>query len=425
MTDKNFGDTTPKVFETQLRDFLSVGRVQSLAAGAAVISDKEVWEQFCRENELRTFEIVRIPTESYEATARETLSEEDKRKTFEARQLAYRIRDRVTLEVVKRSFAAVEVTEEELKGRWMEDRDALYVRRPANADAEAVYFTLDERREQVTADVKEDKLLAEMKSLAASAAEAKEAAEGEFKLASIVPPAEAHLYEVIETDPIERFKESEADPRVRNDPEFQQLLSQFSTLQEGQIGDEPVIVSDGIYVYRITSKLPSEAAKFENVGERLVDDAVKDKKADLAKEYAAEWRTKALDDEAVTMTSFATDEGHKLIATPAIGRSESAKVKDGDAAIIGASLIVSRGFQLAEPGEISEPFASYDNREVYLVRYVSRQDPTSEKFAAQQERIERQLTSAKQQEIVEAYAESVRTRADRRDTVFDEAPAAP
>ncbi|MCA8960235.1 MAG: SurA N-terminal domain-containing protein [Planctomycetes bacterium] len=411
LTDPKFCNSSPKVFERQIRDFLTVQKLQSIPVQAAVVSESEIWKKFCEENEERTFDIVRVSTESFAQAAAELLTEDDKRAAFEKYKVRYRVRDRVVLEVAKRSYDSVPVTEEELKKRWDEDKDALYIKtRSANPDQEPhTYFTIDERREELTRDVREEKLKKQMEEYLAAAKVQKESMDLSTFDWSTVPASEP--VEIFDVGPIERFKESLADERVRNDPEFQSLLARFGQLEEGQLCDAPVVVPDGVFVYAVKSKLPAEDAKFEDVGIELLNDARKDKKVALAVQMLEEWKSE-IEAGTATLESKAEANDYDVLHVGPVSRRQAAQLKDDQGQMIpGASSILYQGFQITEKGTLSAPVTAPTKTEAYLVRYVDRQDPTSKDYASRRDQIEKQLLAAKRQELAKAYADELRARA--------------
>ncbi len=419
LTDPKFGKTTPKIFERQLRDGLTVGMVKQMAYNAATVAEKDIWERFCTENELRKFDILTAPTSSFEQEARESLTDDEKQAAYQKYQFKYRLNNRLQFEVAKRSFDSVKATQEEIAQRYEEDKDTLYIktRSPNIAETPHTYFTLAERGEAVAHDVRQDKLRKLMTDFLTDATSQRDQLGAAFTLAGAIKPEEAHLFEVFTPDAIERGKEREADERIRNDPEFQTILSAFLDANVGDLSDDPIAVTDGVFVWRIVEKLPSEAAKYEDVIDKVVEDAVSDKRLELAKTKLGEWKTAIESDEAVTLETVAAEHGLKIVSPEPVNSRQFNLLKVDSKQIPGAASIVREGFQLAEAGTLTPPVSAFNKEEVYLARFAGRVDPTSEAFEQQRERLQRLVLNEKKVELLEAYTADVRARADRQDVV--------
>lgn len=422
-----------------LRRQLTAHKVKELVMGAVEVSEADVYELFREQQALRELAFVRVPIERFREQAEsEEPTEEQYRLTYDRHQSEFDIPNQLAIEYARIKSSEIPVTDEEIEARYELDKDVVYVQKPTqkpedteNPDAPddpetKTYRPLADVRDQVIRDVRNEKQRTMIREAHAKAQELYAArAEGDPPFDLLAAFGEhADLVEVEKTELFSQKEIFSLPEEIRNKPVLDSLFAptRFDVLEVGMIGSAPVFMVTGPFIYRVAEKAAGDIRPFDEVDrEALKTKWVSERTYELAEEYVAEWRQKIIDDESVTLESFAKDENYTVHTAGPIKRTESSKITVDGRPLPGAAALSSRIFQLAEPGDLTEPVPGANRQEVLLGKYVARHDPNSADFAQFKDRLRQQVEFTKQQEAWNEFRRIAEEKADpRRPTVEGE-----
>lgn len=421
-----------------LRNQLTAHKVKELVTGAVKVSEADVYERFRQQQALRELAFVRVPIERFREQAEsEEPTEEQYRLTYDRHQSEFDIPNQLAIEYARIKSSELPVTDEEIEAKYEQDKDVLYVQKPTQKpdpdnpdtpdDPETkTYKPLDEVRAEVTRDVRNVKQRTIIREAHAKAEELfQEQAEGDPPFDLLAAFGDNAQY--VEVEKTELFTQKEIfslPEEIRNKPVLDSLFTptRFDVLEVGDLGSSPVFMVTGPFIYRVAGKSEAEVRPFADVDrEALKSKWVSERTYQLAEEYVAEWRQRIIDDEAVTLESFANDENYTVHTAGPIKRNESTKITVDGRPLPGAAVLATRIFQLAEPGDLTDPVPGSNRQEVLLGKYVARHDPNSADFAQFKQSLEQQELREKQMDAWQEFRRIAEEKADpRRPTVEDE-----
>ncbi|MEE8142195.1 MAG: hypothetical protein V3T77_03775, partial [Planctomycetota bacterium] len=294
---------TVKQFEELFLEFLLVEKLLSIVGNAAVVSTKDVYEEFLRQNEKRILEFVRVPVERFLDAAREAVSDQDIEQVYDEDPFVFERPLSIQLEVVKVKpetlATVVEPSDAEILERYERDKATLHLKGGevsfATIEWEDDFLPLEDVSGQVIASIRKEKIeLREQEILNTALENAKGlAATGDFEWEVAVGEDVAQV-EIFKT---EFFSENEiptVDERFRNDAVLRELFLSPNRLkldiEQGWVGEEVVNLNSGSYIFRVSAIRKRYVPLIKECRDEIVEVAKKEKALQLSQDHVKQWK---------------------------------------------------------------------------------------------------------------------------------------
>ena len=432
LRSNNIGlDISIEDFEATLARGKRVEKLLRSVQASAVVSEKEIYEEFEEQQQLRVLEIVRVPAEGFLEQARAAVAGDTDylEDTYYQNKASFTLPDRVQLEVLKVDSVNLNLSfnpsDDELRAQYERDKNSLYVSSTGfdldlEVDPDGPYQSFEEVKADVLAAMRTrysgDKEVSILDDALAEAKRRKDAGETGFALLDLVPEPQRDIVQVITTEVFGADDIGTLPESIRNEPRLQTLFLGFAELQDGDFCEKPVPLSDGNFIYRIAAKHPIEDLDYDPEMEDLLKLAAENKSGELALEHLQGW-VKKLEAEGSedTLDSLAQAENYTLTTLEVATRSDWATIQVDAKPLASAFDILKNGFDIAEVGQVGEPLLARDGSEAYLVRLEETQKPDSSGFETRRASLRNSVLRRKQLAAEESFMSALNERANSKD----------
>ncbi len=439
----NFGiKMSKKEFEETVIGSLRIQELVRSVVSAAVVTEKEIFDEYSTQNERRVLDLIQVPIEMYMEEARELVTPDDIEATYNENPERFVLQNRLSVEVARIDRAALqrltsyEPTAEEVEARYEKDKDTLWrVRRPENyvapedATPEDDYRPLIDVFDAVVRAVTRDHATVEEARLLQDALDQLNAMKD---LGESVPMEQAfpdglEYIQIRQLAPFVQREVSLLDDEVKNPAAYATFFLQERALpgsvKPGDLYDSIAENSQGKFIIRVIEMLPERTMTFDEA----IEDALKVSEETQAKKLMAEgvevWLQRVRDEE-VTLEEMAQDLNLTIHEMEPVSRSQSFNLKIDNRVIDARVEVIADAFMIEEQGDVVGPVTSDLAVSGYVIRLKGIEAPDMELFDVLRIGTESRLIRAKQQALLDAYEIDRMAAADIK--VFqDEGPAVP
>lgn len=414
-------------YEDLLREVLTKEKVIRAYSITVPVSEREVYEEYERQNQLRVLDLVRLSTESFLAEARTQAAADEARLRdyYEANGVLFRTGDQVQLEIAQVTPAGrnqFEPSEELLQQIYERDKELRFKAPVAAADPAAPtadpppaeYKAFEDVRSELMATARYEQMNTELNAALQEGKRRSEAGE-EFAL----PDLFGSYVVCVEVTTTGWFGSAEVPTlpaSYRNDARLRELFFRFQELQPGMFGNSIVPLGAGDYIYRIHAVRAAQQPEFDESREQVVEKVALEIAGELAMQKLTDWTARLQAEPDITLASLAESENLKVHRTEPVGRSDFGKLRVDERMIGGAFGVLTAAFEIPEVGKVSEPVVAPDNSEVYLVALVETRPPDSGRYEQQRTSL---LNTLRNERIEFASAEFLRKlQAEANVTMF-------
>lgn len=430
-------------FEDLARENLVIAKLVDLVAGGAIVPESEVFADYQIQNQRRLLEWIRVPVDRFEEEAKKGVGEDDLRRVYDENPSQYKREAEVQIQAfkVKREArsAAKAITDEAIQARYERDKE-LYRKRkpkpnptdekkpeaapaestepsdsPPSEPAEDEFESVDEVRDKIRKSIVEEEE-AELLRKVLSAAAALPKPGGDTPAPDIDLAAtlgeDAQFVESVKTGLFGRSTIKDVAESLKNNAELLKLLASLDRghIGEGDFHNQVVKVDDGSYLARVLAYRKAAVPSLDECRDAVAKDAARNKAKELGRAFLAEARGKIMAKE-VTLEDFAKAKNYEIRVSPPLARRESSKFKEGDEPVEGGRQLLAAGFELDEPGDLSEPVIDGDPGAVFLVRLNEIQSGDTADWDAQKERIRDERERAKRGVLVREFLQRLASEA--------------
>ena len=431
-----------KEFEETVIKRLRIDELVKSVVNAAVVTEKEIFDEYSTQNEHRVLDLIQVPIEIYMEEARELVTPDDIEATYNENPQRFVLQIRLSVEVARVDRAALqrmipyEPSAEEVEARYEKDKDTLWrVRRPVNyvapegAIPEDNYRPLIDVFDAVVRAVTRDQAAVEEARLLQDALDQLNAMRD---LGESVPMEQAFPegLEYIQIRQISPFLQREVgllDNEVKNPAAyatfFQQEKALAGSVRPGDLYDSIAENSQGKFIIRVIEMLPERTMTFDEA----IEDALKVAEETQAKKLMVEAIEELLQrvrDEEMTLEEVAQDLNLTIHPMDPVSRSQSFNLKIDNDEIDASLEVMDDAFMIEEKGDVVGPVISDTAASGYVIRLKGIEPPDMELFEALRTGTEIRLMRAKQQALLDAYELDRMAAADIK-VYQDEGPAVP
>ncbi len=439
----NFGiKMSKKEFEETVIDSLRIQELVRSVVDAAVVTEKEIFDEYSTQNERRVLDLIQVPIEIYMEEARELVTPDDIEAIYNENPERFVLLNRLSVEVARVDRAALqrlssyEPTAEEVEARYEKDKDTLWrIRRPENyvapegATPEDDYRPLIDVFDAVVRAVIRDHATVEEARLLQDALDQLNAMKdlGESVPMEQAFPEGLEYVQIREIPPFLQREVSLLDDEVKNPAAYATFFLQeralAGTVRPGDLYDSIAENSQGKFIIRVIEMLPERTMTFDEA----IEDALKVAEETQAKQLMAEsvetWLQRVRDDEA-TLAEMAQDLNLTIHEMEPVSRSQSFNLKIDNRVIDARVEVIADAFMIAEQGDVVGPVTSELAVSGYVIRLKGIEPPDMELFDVLRIGTENRLIRAKQQALLDAYEIDRMAAADIK-VYQDEGPAVP
>jgi hypothetical protein len=439
----NFGILmSKKEFEETIINSLRIQELVRSVVNAAVVTEKEIFDEYSTQNERRVLDLIQVPIEIYMEEARELVTPDDIEATYNENPERFVLQNRLSVEVARVDRAALqrltsyEPSAEEVEARYEKDKDTLWrIRRPENyvapegATPEDNYRPLIDVFDAVVRAVTRDQAAVEEARLLQDALDQLNAMRdlGESVPMEQAFPEGLEYIQIRQISPFLQREVSLLDNEVKNPAAYATFFLQERALpgsvKPGDLYDSIAENSQGRFIIRVIEMLPERTMTFDEA----IEDALKVAEETQAKKLLVEGIEVSLQrvrDEEATLEEVAQDLNLTIHPMEPMSRSQSFNLKIDNRVIDARVEVIADAFMIEEKGEVVGPVISDTAVSGYVIRLKGIEPPDMELFDALRTGTESRLLRAKQQALLDAYELDRMAAADIK--IFqDEGPAVP
>ncbi|MGE4612995.1 MAG: hypothetical protein AAEJ46_01450 [Planctomycetota bacterium] len=439
----NFGILmSKKEFEETIINSLRIQELVRSVVNAAVVTEKEIFDEYSTQNERRVLDLIQVPIEIYMEEARELVTPDDIEATYNENPERFVLQNRLSVEVARVDRAALqrltsyEPSAEEVEARYEKDKDTLWrIRRPENyvapegATPEDNYRPLIDVFDAVVRAVTRDQAAVEEARLLQDALDQLNAMKdlGESVPMEQAFPEGLEYIQIRQISPFVQREVSLLDNEVKNPAAYATFFLQERALpgsvKPGDLYDSIAENSQGRFIIRVIEMLPERTMTFDEA----IEDALKVAEETQAKKLLVEGIEVSLQrvrDEEVTLEEVAQDLNLTIHQMEPMSRSQSFNLKIDNRVIDARVEVIADAFMIEEKGEVVGPVISDTAVSGYVIRLKGIEPPDMELFDALRIGTESRLIRAKQQALLDAYELDRMAAADIK-VYQDEGPAVP
>ncbi|MGE4618613.1 MAG: hypothetical protein AAEJ04_02250 [Planctomycetota bacterium] len=425
LSDERFGINMSK------RDFEDVVirglRVQSLiesVTNAAVVTDKEIFDEYATSYEKRVLELIQISSENFIEEARDLVTPEDVEKLYEDNPADFVLGNRLEAEIarvdrgkLRNSLADYDPAPEEIEARYEADKNTIYrIRRPENYVPPEDATPEDDIRPLI--DVF-DSVVKTLVSEQAAVVEAEvlqgalDALKAMRDSGESVPMEQAFAegldyIEIRKIDPFVQREVNLLDNEVKNPAAyatfFQSERLQAGSVKPGQLYDSIATNGQGNFIIRVVEMLPERTMTYDEAIEPALKAAEEYQAKLILEEYAKGWVTRIqAGEDGATFDAFAVDGNFTIHEMDPATRSQSSNLKVDDRLVISRVEILAEAFSISEVGGVAGPVTSLTDKFEYVVRLKDVVAPDMELFDALRTSTATRLRSDKQRALLDAF----------------------
>lgn len=439
----NFGILmSKKEFEETIINSLRIQELVRSVVNAAVVTEKEIFDEYSTQNERRVLDLIQVPIEIYMEEARELVTPDDIEATYNENPERFVLQNRLSVEVARVDRAALqrltsyEPSAEEVEARYEKDKDTLWrIRRPENyvapegATPEDNYRPLIDVFDAVVRAVTRDQAAVEEARLLQDALDQLNAMKdlGESVPMEQAFPEGLEYIQIRQISPFVQREVSLLDNEVKNPAAYATFFLQERALpgsvKPGDLYDSIAENSQGRFIIRVIEMLPERTMTFDEA----IEDALKVAEETQAKKLLVEGIEVSLQrvrDEEATLEEVAQDLNLTIHQMEPMSRSQSFNLKIDNRVIDARVEVIADAFMIEEKGEVVGPVISDTAVSGYVIRLKGIEPPDMELFDALRIGTESRLIRAKQQALLDAYELDRMAAADIK-VYQDEGPAVP
>jgi len=439
----NFGILmSKKEFEETIINSLRIQELVRSVVNAAVVTEKEIFDEYSTQNERRVLDLIQVPIEIYMEEARELVTPDDIEATYNENPERFVLQNRLSVEVARVDRAALqrltsyEPSAEEVEARYEKDKDTLWrIRRPENyvapegATPEDNYRPLIDVFDAVVRAVTRDQAAVEEARLLQDALDQLNAMKdlGESVPMQQAFPEGLEYIQIRQISPFVQREVSLLDNEVKNPAAYATFFLQERALpgsvKPGDLYDSIAENSQGRFIIRVIEMLPERTMTFDEA----IEDALKVAEETQAKKLLVEGIEVSLQrvrDEEATLEEVAQDLNLTIHPMEPMSRSQSFNLKIDNRVIDARVEVIADAFMIEEKGEVVGPVTSDTATSGYVIRLKGIEPPDMELFDALRTGTESRLLRAKQQALLDAYELDRMAAADIK-VYQDEGPAVP
>ena len=439
----NFGILmSKKEFEETIINSLRIQELVRSVVNAAVVTEKEIFDEYSTQNERRVLDLIQVPIEIYMEEARELVTPDDIEATYNENPERFVLQNRLSVEVARVDRAALqrltsyEPSAEEVEARYEKDKDTLWrIRRPENyvapegATPEDNYRPLIDVFDAVVRAVTRDQAAVEEARLLQDALDQLNAMKdlGESVPMEQAFPEGLEYIQIRQISPFVQREVSLLDNEVKNPAAYATFFLQERALpgsvKPGDLYDSIAENSQGRFIIRVIEMLPERTMTFDEA----IEDALKVAEETQAKKLLVEGIEVSLQrvrDEEATLEEVAQDLNLTIHPMEPMSRSQSFNLKIDNRVIDARVEVIADAFMIEEKGEVVGPVISDTAVSGYVIRLKGIEPPDMELFDVLRTGTESRLIRAKQQALLDAYELDRMAAADIK-VYQDEGPAVP
>ena len=439
----NFGILmSKKEFEETIINSLRIQELVRSVVNAAVVTEKEIFDEYSTQNERRVLDLIQVPIEIYMEEARELVTPDDIEATYNENPERFVLQNRLSVEVARVDRAALqrltsyEPSAEEVEARYEKDKDTLWrIRRPENyvapegATPEDNYKPLIDVFDAVVRAVTRDQAAVEEARLLQDALDQLNAMKdlGESVPMEQAFPEGLEYIQIRQIAPFVQREVSLLDNEVKNPAAYATFFLQERALpgsvKPGDLYDSIAENSQGRFIIRVIEMLPERTMTFDEA----IEDALKVAEETQAKKLMVdgiEVSLQRIRDEEVTLEEVAQDLNLTIHPMEPMSRNQSFNLKIDNRVIDARVEVIADAFMIEEKGEVVGPVISDTAASGYIVRLKGIEPPDMELFDVLRTGTESRLIRAKQQALLDAYELDRMAAADIK-VYQDEGPAVP
>jgi hypothetical protein len=443
LKSSNFGILmSKKEFEETIINSLRIQELVRSVVNAAVVTEKEIFDEYSTLNERRVLDLIQVPIEIYMEESRELVTPDDIEAIYNENPQRFVLQNRLSVEVARVDRAALqrltsyEPSAEEVEARYEKDKDILWrIRRPENyvapegATPEDNYRPLIDVFDAVVRAVTRDQAAVEEARLLQDALDQLNAMKdmGESVPMEQAFPEDLEYIQIRQIAPFVQREVSLLDNEVKNPAAYATFFLQERALpgsvKPGDLYDSIAENSQGRFIIRVIEMLPERTMTFDEA----IEDALKVAEETQAKKLMVEGIEVSLQrvrDEEVTLEEVAQDLNLTIHQMEPMSRSQSFNLKIDNRVIDARVEVIADAFMIEEKGEVVGPVISDTAVSGYIIRLKGIEPPDMELFDALRTVTESRLIRAKQQALLDAYELDRMAAADIK-VYQDEGPAVP
>lgn len=381
----------PQLFETYLRNDLTVEKLVDQVKANVIISDQDVRDVYVRQNEKLRATVIFYPVQSFRKQAQAMVTDADIRQSYEKNPEDMRIPEQITVQYagLSREEAASRVTADDatLKAFYGEHPDAF-----TQEDGSVKPF--DQARDAVKQQWVSEQTHKRLTELALDLDEdlqAKRPFEEIIQKHSLTPQTFGP------TAPGNLWAGGGPEPAI---------LQAAAQLSEGELSQ--VIETDqGVHIARVTKREPSRIPPFEEIKEKLSRQLTDQKAKELARKEASALHEELADKLASGMRfeEILVGKNGIPVHTSTFGRQDAIDP-------LGAAPTANTIAFQTPLGSISDLIASGNG--FAIIRPEQYLKPDSKNFSVQEADLRKKTLEEKQSQRISQWLEDLRTRANLR-----------
>ncbi len=412
---------TVQDFEILLREQVVYFKLIQSVQSSVVVTEEEVYDSFKQQNKLRGFDVLRVRVSQFNEEAKAKITDEDKREAYEQNKEEFRVPNMVKVEALKVMRDRLDSpTPEELQARYDEDKATRYIAKKGDGETPDEYRPLEDVEKAVERSIYQDLEEGWLQKALTKARELRDQGD-EYSLLDTVPEERRGFFEIIQSEPYGVTAYDDVNDQIKNVQALRQVLSRWDSLEEGDLCSFPAPFASGGFIYRVVEKIPGKARDYEDVPEeKLVEKATEIKARELARETLAAYQAGIESGEPYDLGGTTVDYTLENVAkyndfsydsADPISLRNSFQFQLGGRPYSSGRQLVQAGFQLENPGDISDPIITTGTlADAVLVKFREEVDPDPSLFESMKITIRNQLERQRSNEIIQAFLDQVQQK---------------
>ena len=424
LADDRFGiNMSKKDFEETVIRGLRVSSLIESVVGAAVVTEKEVFEEYASSYEKRVLEVIQISSDNFLEQAREQVTPDDVEKIFNADPSKFVLQNRLGAEIARidrrrmRDQIEYEPTAEEVEARYEQDKNTLYrIRRPVNyvppegATPEDDLRPLIDVFDTVVRTLVNDRLGVEEAELLQSALDSLTAMRdsGETVPLEQAFPEGLDYVEVRQIPSFVQNEMNQLDNDIKNPAAYATFFLQErrapGSVKPGDLYESIATNTMGNFIIRVVEMLPERTMTYDEAIEPALKAAEESQAKILLEEYAAGWVTRIqAEEEGATLESFASDGNYTIHEMEPVSRSQSFNLKIDGRILASRVEVIEAAFLIDAVGAVAGPMTNDTDKSEYVIRLKEIAPPDMDLFSSLRQGTANRLRSDKQRALLDAF----------------------
>ncbi|MEE2882103.1 MAG: SurA N-terminal domain-containing protein [Planctomycetota bacterium] len=424
LTDDRFGiSMSKKDFEETVIRSLRVQTLIESVVDAAVVTEKEVFEEYSTNYEKRVLELIQISSENYLEQASEQTTPEDVEAIYNANPERFVLANRLAVEVARvdrtglRNSMTYEPTPEEIEAKYEADKSTVYrIRRPNNyvppegATPEDDIRPLINVFDNVVNSLVNDQMMVLEAETLNNALESLTA----MKDAGETVPMEQAFAEgadYVEVRQIDSFVQRDVnllDVDVKNPAAyatfFMQERREPGSVKPGDLYQSIVTNGRGNFIIRVVEMLPERTMTYDEAIEPALKAAQEAQAKKIVEEYASSWVTRIQSgEEGATFDALSEDGNFTIHEMDPVSRTQSFNLKIDNRIIPARAAVIEAAFEIEVVGGLAGPVTNEADQSEYVVRLKEIAAPDMDLYKSLKLSTENRLRSDKQRALLDAF----------------------